>query len=206
MSTREIIKILREMSAECKWFPIPDLVKIIADYIYELPTNYVCTIMGLISSVDSLIELDDGVMVCKTYGGDIRFWKNNECVATLVGHTGPILVLIKLRDGTLASGSGDGIIKLWKEDCLNCKQLKCLSCKQFKCASTLIGHTDDVNTLVELKDDTLVSGSNDGTIKFWKNCDCVESLHENSGVQSLVELRVGSLISGFSCGEIKIWQ
>jgi len=73
---------------------------------------------------------------------------------------------------------------------------------------TLTGHTSDANALTVLSDGSLVSGSNDNTIKIWdvKNGQTIKTLtgHTNS-VRALTVLPDGSLVSGSYDNTIKIW-
>jgi len=67
--------------------------------------------------------------------------------------------------------------------------------------STLRGHTSAVNSLILLKNNSLVSGSVDETIKVWnqKNentFECVATLKQNSSVYSLAISGNSLLISG----------
>ena len=73
---------------------------------------------------------------------------------------------------------------------------------------TLTGHTSDVNALTVLSDGSLVSGSDDNTIKIWdiKNGQTIKTLtgHTDS-VYALTVLPDGSLASGSYDNTIKIW-
>ena len=64
--------------------------------------------------------------------------------------------MISLNDGRLASSFDDNSIKITSDNVLT-----------FSNYTKLIGHTDLVNSLVQLEKDVLVSGSCDTTIKLW---------------------------------------
>ena len=73
---------------------------------------------------------------------------------------------------------------------------------------TIRGHTEAVYTLIELKDGTLASGSEDKTIKLWRRDGTyLGSLKGHTGtVNSLIELKDGTLASGSADGKIKLWK
>jgi WD40 repeat protein len=81
--------------------------------------------------------------------------------------------------------------------------------KALKEIRTLRGHTDCVNTLVQLADGMLASGSWDKTIKIW-NPQTGACLHTLQGhmvyVNALVQLADGALASGSTDKTIKIWN
>jgi len=72
----------------------------------------------------------------------------------------------------------------------------------------LTGHTSWVNVLTVLPDGSLVSGSEDKTIKIWdvKNGQTIKTLTGHTGfLSALTVLPDGSLVSGSWDNTIKIW-
>ena len=72
----------------------------------------------------------------------------------------------------------------------------------------LQSHESNINTLIILDhENTLVSGSNDKTIKIWKNFENVLTLNgHNSWVNTLIKLNKNTFASGSSDNTIKIWE
>lgn len=104
--------------------------------------------------------------VALTSGGDglVRRWnlKTGTPTLTLRGHGGMVRGLALLRAGnSLASASDDETLRLWN-----------LSDDGESTSIVLTGHRDLVRSVVEFPGDTdthsLVSGSSDGTIRFWR--------------------------------------
>jgi WD40 repeat protein len=73
---------------------------------------------------------------------------------------------------------------------------------------TITGHTGIVQTVIELKDGTLASGSGDRTIKLWdRNGNCLKTFTGHTRVVfALIELKDGTLASGSSDKTIKLWD
>ena len=74
---------------------------------------------------------------------------------------------------------------------------------------TLQGHSNSVLALTTLSDGTLVSGSEDNTIKLWHpvTFECLRTLHGHSNdITTLTTLTDGTLVSGSHDGTIKLWH
>lgn len=59
----KIRKILNDISFKNISFPIPVLVNIIAEYVYEPPTNYLELFVAQ-NKVEAIIDLKDGSIMC----------------------------------------------------------------------------------------------------------------------------------------------
>lgn len=202
MSTREIIKILREMSAKCEWFPILDLVEIIASYVYETPTKCIQTLTGHTRSINIVVELKNGFLASGADDCEIKIWEIPNCIKTLYGHALKVRTLIQLKNEDLVSGSWDTTIRIWRK---------------YVCMQTLTGHKQAVCALTELKDGMFASGSWDTTVRIWKRDNerycCTQVLRTHISVYSMVELADGSLgVAGnsksleFPLKSIAIWR
>jgi WD40 repeat protein len=103
--------------------------------------------------------------------------------------------MIKLQNGDLATASYDKTIKLW-------------NVKSGICVKTLIGHSDWVTSVIELRNGLLVTGSR--TIKIWdvKNGTCLKTLTLHGcphPISYIVKLQNGFFAS-VDYNEIKIWD
>ena len=95
---------------------------------------------------------------------------------------------------SFASGDDDGVIMIWKYgNDLPLRKIK--------------AHNSRVNAMIQLRDGTLVSGSDDHTIKLWDKNDCICTLNHGDRIRSLHQLSCGTLVSiGWDKGEVKLWE
>jgi WD40 repeat protein len=86
----------------------------------------------------------------------IHLWTlDGQRVRTLDGHTKQIMCLVSLpNSGNLASGSDDSSLKIW--DPLSGELLH-----------TLVGHEEEILSIVVFSDDRLASSSMDSSVKIW---------------------------------------
>ena len=167
----------------------------------------------------------------------IKMWdiETRECIRTLEGHSDEIKCIDVLENGFLISSSYDKSLKIWNPSdgaCLKtidvsgsiyCMQV--LSGDRVACGSgaeitiwnlndgtciqTLKGHTQYIQCLMVLPDETIVSGSKDNTIKFWNLSEntCINTLNGHTDwVFCLLLLKDGHLASGSEDTTIKIWK
>ena len=82
--------------------------------------------------------------------------------------------------------------------------------KYFKCVKSFQGHVKGVISLIKTKDEKIVSGSEDMSIKIWDPNDdynCIKTLLEHEdAVCSLMELKDGKIVSGSKDKTIRIWD
>lgn len=125
--------------------------------------------------------------------------ETGEEYATLGSHDGPVGSLALLNRHTLASAVGnsrESVIRIW-------------DLRSFELRFQLEGHTATVRALVQLDDQHLASGSDDGTIRLWdfESGTCVASINAHTtGVSCLAALGDGRLASGAKDGTIRIWN
>lgn len=74
---------------------------------------------------------------------------------------GDVKQLLKLPNNRFASVSSNNIIYIWEKN---------VEADGYKCDSRLRGHTDKINSVISIGN-MIISGSNDGTIRVWKDCD-----------------------------------
>lgn len=116
------------------------------------------------SSVNTLIQLDNGYLACGTFKGTIQIWNLDNIETpelTLTGHDEGVCRLIQWSSNRLISASEDFTIKIW-------------NLTTGECMETLTGHTDAVSCISALEsvgegeEGRIVSGSHDNTVKVWK--------------------------------------
>ena len=166
-----------------------------------------------------------------------KLWnfETKECIRTLEGHTDNINCMDVLECGILVSGSSEKSLKVWNLSsgiCLKTipttygifrlkvlsgnrvaigsqKQIQVWDLNNETCIKTLIGHTDGIQCIIALSDETLASCSQDNTIKIWNlnNSTCVQTFHGHTEmVLSLLLLKDGNLASSSRDSTIKIWN
>ena len=128
-----------------------------------------------------------------------RLWdvRTKQLRSTLEGHRGAVMSVAFSRDGAwVASGSIDSTIHVW-------------DVATGKSHATLHGHKSWVNSVVFGNDDHLISGSSDGTIRFWRapKFDLVHMLDAtNTEIRSIAVSADGkTLAAGIRYGAIRTW-
>ena len=105
------------------------------------PVNFtqIFSLTGHTGSVNSLVELDNGLFASAGNDKNIIIWNRLEFYKIkkiLTGHTMAVTSLAKLQNGFLSSGSADNSILIWD--------------MSFNLIQTLNGHTGAINSLVGL--------------------------------------------------------
>lgn len=157
-------------------------------------------LFGQYHNKSSVCELND-FMIGLISSGNIQLWKRGERsntphqelkVFTTTGSAACIFT--KLKDGTLAIGLENGKLGLWNGQNLSKEQWLQL-------------HKQRITSLLELKDGTLVSGSEDKTLSFLdRNTNNVYSEHFNAPVTYLLELKNGIVAAGLQSGTIILYD
>ena len=149
----------------------------------------------------SLALLENGYLAAGSMRLDvsIEIWNinNNSLVKRFDTHyLKGVASLAYLKNDLLASADGvKGIIDIW-------------NFRNGQLERTLNGHADAVNFLLTLKNGSLISGSEDKTIKVWdpKSGDLLNTWTGHTGsVNTLAEFPEGFLASGGDDG-IKLWN
>ena len=170
----------------------------------------------------------DRFLVSASMNKCIKVWnlETKECLRTLEGHTEKINCINVLANGHLISGCDDKLLKVWIPSsgvCLKTiiltdviysikvlsgNRLACGLGGQLECGKWLEGHIDPIECIIVIPDETLVSGSQDFTIKLWnfslKKCKTLEG--HSLSVFCLLLLNNGRLVSGSADTTIKIWN
>lgn len=175
-----------------------------------------------------VITLFDDSIAYTTDDGIIKLYGINESlsavqsdlveyypVAQLKYHKGRVACMIQLTNGCLVSGGGsnqnakDHHIIVWKQDG-----------KSYKTSQILDGHDADINSVCQLRDESIASASSDHTIKIWKQklvrqegkkpylmYELAENLTEyNHGLYKIILLKDDRLCSTSSDGSIILWK
>lgn len=160
--------------------------------IYNLKSNQIETILGgHQKSIWSLAILSQDKMVSCSSDKSIIIWNKNEKGEIIHNaHSNIILKVIALTGKRFASSSLDYLIKIWKDY------------KPYNLIATLKGHFDAIPSLLQLKDNKLVScsGRNEMELRVWdlhnyKRLNTIENIH-CSNINSMIELEDGRVVVG----------
>lgn len=130
------------------------------------------------------------------------------CCHVLTGHTGTVTSIAITPDGQLLASSSDRTIKLW--DLATGKLLHTFAGRSPWSAGWFAdGHADRINAVTFCDSKLLVSGGEDGAIKFWdvatRTLLKTVSGHD-WGVAALAVSPSGLLVSGGGDGAIRLWD
>lgn len=127
-----------------------------------------------------------------------KLWDINDLSkpqVNLVGHTAAVWCIADLLNGSIVTGSADKLVIIWTRN----------GSVQHK----LIGHTDCVRDIVDIKEDEFLTCANDATIRHWnaKLGTCLGTYcgHENY-IYSISAVLNGTYV--YSSGEdrtVRIW-
>jgi hypothetical protein len=123
--------------------------------------------------------LTGGRLASGSYDNDIRVWNllTQQCELTLKGSS-TVWSLSALPNNRLASGCGDGSVRVW-------------NLVTGRCQMVIHGHTACVYRVAVFSTDTIVSGSDDRSIR-WHQYDC------GGDRLSLAEIMSSTLLSSYS--------
>lgn len=164
--------------------------------IYNLTKEYHCELClkGHSSNVSYIFQTDNGKLISCSSDKSIKIWNISEtsykCDYTfLIAHNEPINKVIPLLNNRIGSCSDDNTIKLW-----NCVP-------PYNQLATLEGHTDFVNSIIELKEkNSIISGSNDNTLRVWSlssyKCDTIIQKIECYFTNSMIILSGNRVVIG----------
>lgn len=160
--------------------------------LYNSSCQLVRTFTGHMDFVYRVAVLSNGTIVSGSWDLTIRFWKSDGSLihAEYIGSI--VWCILELQDGTIVFGCTDGIFVY----------------KEMQLVTTLIGHEDSVQSLCQLKNGLVVSGSDDCTIKIWnvEKQECVKTLIKQiEPIYALCALQNGKFASA-SHKTITIWN
>jgi WD40 repeat protein len=137
--------------------------------------------------------MDDDIGLIQVYDDNFSLIKKFQAHENWISH----ILQIPNGLGLVATVSYDKTAKIWN------------SSNDWSLISNFTGHTNFVNGLDYLNEDSMITGSLDSTIKFWSitTSDTVRTIQTNSGVWSLKVLHGGvHLACGLSSGSINIYN
>ena len=165
--------------------------------INSLNYEFIYSFIGHTLWVNCLTKINNNYFASASNDTKIKIWDyfNKKCIKTLEGHEDCILTLIMLKNNKfLCSGAADLTIRIWEWEKRNCLHI-------------LKGHEKWVKCVLELDNGIIVSGSDDKSIKLWKNNYNIRTIveHTNS-IRSLCQINKNYFASGSFDFTIKIWE
>lgn len=126
------------------------------------------TLSGHKSSIWTLLECKDGILVSGSSDKTIKLWavEGGTNIGSLIGHKDTVYALTELNNSLIASGSEDRTIRIWNR-------------KENKCITVLSGHNGKITSLTVLLDNCLISGSDDNSLMLW-------SINEGTSIGKLI--------------------
>ena len=113
------------------------------------------SLIGNVSSISVLFELNNGLVAAATGNYIIQIWNisTNALANTFAGHSNAVTSLIQLKNGLLASGSIDKTIKIWNVDTGEMLATN--------------NQTGNIFSVIENDAQSLISCTSDGKINTW---------------------------------------
>ncbi|KAF0908304.1 hypothetical protein E2562_024718 [Oryza meyeriana var. granulata] len=188
------------------------------------------TMKGHTSQVTGLAVDNNGDIISSSMDCTLRRWRNGNAVEVWEAHKAVVQTVLKLPSGELFSGSSDSTIKLWKgRTCLHtftghADTVRCLAhmpglgilsashdgtIKMWALTGQplleMIGHTSLVYSVDAHSSGVIVSGSEDRSVKIWKDGICVQSIEHPGCIWGAKFLENGDIVSACSDGIVRIW-
>nr|XP_043627737.1 phospholipase A-2-activating protein [Erigeron canadensis] len=135
--------------------------------------------------------LPSGELITGSSDTTIKLWKGNKCTHTFTGHTDTVRGLAIMPELGLLSASHDGSVRLWA---LTGEVLL-----------EMVGHTAIVYSVDAHKSGLVVSGSEDGSARIWKDGVCVQSIEHPGCVWDVKFLENGDIVTACSDGVARVW-
>jgi WD40 repeat protein len=165
--------------------------------INSLNYDFIYSFIGHTLWVNCLTKINNNYFASASNDTKIKIWDyfNKKCIKTLEGHEDCILSLITLKQSNyLCSGAADLTIRIWDWE-------------KSKCLYILKGHEKWVKCVIELDNGIIVSGSDDKSIKLWKDNINIKTLQgHNNSIRGLCQINENFFASGSFDFSIKIWE
>ncbi|XP_076950188.1 uncharacterized protein LOC143623090 [Bidens hawaiensis] len=141
--------------------------------------------------IQAVRRLPTGELITGSSDSTIKLWKGSTCTHTFSGHTDTVRGLAIMPDLGILSASHDSSIRLWA---LTGEVLL-----------EMVGHTAIVYSVDAHKSGLVVSGSEDGSAKIWKDGVCVQSIEHPGCVWDVKFLESGDIVTACSDGVARVW-
>ena len=168
--------------------------------LYEINSmnyEFIYRFIGHTLWVNCLTKINNNYFASASNDTTIKIWDyfNKKCIKTLEGHDDCILSIVLLKEKNyLCSGAADLNIRIWNWE-------------KNKCLYILKGHEKWVKCILELDNGIIISGSDDKTIKIWKDYINIKTLEEHkNSIRSLCQINENFFASGSFDFSIKIWD
>ncbi|XP_062187090.1 uncharacterized protein LOC133890640 isoform X2 [Phragmites australis] len=188
------------------------------------------TLKGHASQVTGLAVDSNGDIISSSMDCTLRRWRNGNAIEVWEAHKVAVQTVLKLPTGELFSGSSDSTIKLWKgRTCLqtfsgHADTVRCLApmpglgilsashdstIKLWALTGQplldMIGHTSLVYSVDAHSSGLIASGSEDRSLKIWKDGICFQSIEHPGCIWDAKFLENGDIVTACSDGTARIW-
>ncbi|TVU40852.1 hypothetical protein EJB05_14332, partial [Eragrostis curvula] len=188
------------------------------------------TMKGHTSQVTGLVVDSNGDIISSSMDCTVRRWRNGNAIEVWEAHKVAVQTVLKLPTGELFTGSSDSTIKLWKgRTCLqtfsgHADTVRCLApmpglgilsashdstIKLWELTGQplldLIGHTSLVYSVDAHSSGQIASGSEDRSLKIWKDGICVQTIEHPGCIWDVKFLENGDVVTACSDGTARIW-
>lgn len=166
-------------------------------HVWNSTGQLIQSLKGHSHSILCIEKIDSGTFISGSRDGKIVFWKRNKTSSEFYEdgshkiHSAAVLSLLRLSENHFASSAGDNLIKI--------------SLSDGKTIATLEGHSDWVWQLTQMRENEIISCSEDGTIKCWNILDsrCLQTFTEAGPIMCIASQPEGQLLaSGNIRGEL----
>ncbi|CAH1444875.1 unnamed protein product [Lactuca virosa] len=141
--------------------------------------------------IQAIRTLPSGELITGSSDTTIKLWKGSKCTHTFSGHSDTVRGLAIMPDLGILSASHDGTIRLWAVT--------------GEVLLEMVGHTAIVYAVDAHKSGLVVSGSEDGSAKIWKDGVCVQSIEHPGCVWDVKFLENGDIVTACSDGVARVW-
>ncbi|XP_071736955.1 ubiquitin homeostasis protein lub1-like isoform X2 [Rutidosis leptorrhynchoides] len=143
-----------------------------------------------VKPIETVRTLRSGKLITGSSDTTIKLWEGNICTHTFTGHTDTVRGLAIMPDERILSASDDCSIRLWT--------------LTGEVEREMLGHKAIVYS-VDAHKSEVVSGSEDGLAKIWKDGVCVQSIEHPGRVYDVKFLENGDFVTACSDGVARVW-